>query len=105
MTTTQINGGEACNYNGVTYCAVYVSPRGFSNEAFTCVVRADDPIRVALLQREVDRAANRQVGDSYRANWLTAQEISQHIYSQRNRTGIIHLLTVDEDGNRDAFEA
>lgn len=103
MTRTQTTGAEICNWQGVDYVAINVCPRGFANEFSVYVIRADDAQGVAQLQARVDRSAERKVGESYLARWMSRQELAQHINGQRDHTGSIYLLTLDSNGNQDAM--
>jgi hypothetical protein len=103
MNAIQTNGIESCNWQGVDYVAVYVSPRGFANESSVYVVRAEDADGVARLQAKVDRASNRQPGDGRIAYWMSSKAIAQHIHGARASDGAIYLLTLDADGNQDSI--
>lgn len=97
MTTTSPK--MICDYQGSTYVAARISPRGFANETTTYVMLASDVVGIAALTAKLERIDNRDAGDSAFGRWLNGQEIAQHLFRIRNRDGNIYAMSIDADGN------
>jgi hypothetical protein len=88
------------DFGGKHYVGVNVSPRGFANEFSIYVATADNAGR---LQTMIDRSTNRDAGDNYRARWLDSDELRKHLFGIAKGDHPRAVLTIDANGNPDAF--